>query len=107
MPDRRFPIFAVAALLAFAGSAHAADAPLSDQQKRMQVCNAEAKAKSFKDKDERSAFMSSCLKGETTAEGDKLTTQQERMKSCNAQAKAKTFKDADERRTFMSTCLKG
>jgi hypothetical protein len=89
------------------GLATAADAPLSDQQKRMQGCNAEAKTKTFKDKDARSAFMSSCLKGEATAEGEKLTTQQERMKGCNAQAKAKTFKDADERRTFMSACLKG
>jgi hypothetical protein len=97
----------MAALVAASGLAHAADAPLSDQQKRMQVCNAEAKTKSFKDKDERSAFMSGCLKGETGSGGDKLTTQQERMKSCNAQAKAKTFKDADERRTFMSACLKG
>jgi hypothetical protein len=63
MVSRRFAILAAAAALSAGAAAYAADAQLGDQQKRMQVCNAQAKAKSFKDKDERSAFMSSCLKG--------------------------------------------
>lgn len=53
--------------------------------------------------DERKAFMSSCLKGETPS-GKTLTPQQQRMKDCNAQPQGKT---GEERKQFMSKCLKG
>ena|SRR5262245_51984689 len=73
---------------------------LTEQQKRMQQCNADAKNKKFKDGDERQAFMSACLKG------DKHMTQQEKMTACNKEAGAKGLK-GDERKKFMSDCLKG
>ena len=95
-----------------AGSAFAADKPLTTQQERMKTCNADPKAKTLKG-DERKAFMSACLKGDNTAaapaaapEPAKPMTQQEKMKACNADPKAKTLK-GDERKSFMSTCLKG
>jgi psiF repeat len=75
---------------------------LTDQQKRMQTCNADAKKRQFKDKEERQAFMSSCLKGETTG----MTRQQLKMAECNKDASAKGMK-GDERKKFMSECLKG
>jgi hypothetical protein len=69
-------------------------------------CNAEAKTKTLKGAD-RKTFMSSCLKGETTAAAPSAKqTQQEKMKSCNANAKTKALKGTD-RKTFMSSCLKG
>jgi len=96
-------VFAVAC--AFAGSAFAADAapakPLTPQQQRMKDCNAQATDKKG---DERKAFMSSCLKGETAAAPAKPKTQQEKMKACNASA---GDKKGDERKAYMSTCLKG
>lgn len=73
------------------------------QQNRMKECNTKATGKTG---DERKAFMSSCLKGDTPAEaasGKELTAQQQRMRDCNAQAKGKT---GDERKKFMSDCLK-
>jgi hypothetical protein len=73
---------------------------LTDQQKRMQQCNADASAKQFKTNDERQAFMSSCLKGG----GGGQMTQQEKMTACNKQAGAKNLK-GDERKAFMSKCL--
>lgn len=72
------------------------------QQERMVACNQNAKGKTG---DERKAFMSSCLKGETSASGKELTASQQRMKGCNADATAKALK-GDQRKTFMSTCLK-
>ena len=91
-----------------ASSAFAADpAPaktLTPQQQRMKDCNAQAADKKG---DERKAFMSTCLKGETAAATPaKPATQQEKMKTCNADASAKGLK-GDERKAFMSTCLKG
>ncbi len=80
---------------------------LTPQQQRMQACNADAKKQSFKDNDARQAFMSSCLKGESTSASSNLTPQQQKMKSCNAEAGKKTFKNGDERKAFMSECLKG
>jgi maltooligosyltrehalose synthase len=77
---------------------------MTEQQKRMQQCNADAKNKQFKGNDERQAFMSSCLKGEPQKE---LTEQQKRMQQCNADAKNKQFKSNDERQAFMSKCLSG
>jgi hypothetical protein len=74
---------------------------LTDQQKRMQQCNADAKAKQFKNNDERQAFMSTCLKG-----GGAPMTQQEKMTACNKEAGAKSLK-GDERKAFMSKCLSG
>jgi hypothetical protein len=61
---------------------------------------------------ERKTFMSSCLKGGSTAAAPVAATpspkqaQQDRMKTCNADAKAKALKGA-ERKAFMSSCLKG
>ena len=77
---------------------------MTEQQKRMQQCNADAKNKQFKSNDERQAFMSTCLKGEPQKE---LTAQQKRMQQCNADAKKKQFKSNDERQAFMSKCLSG
>lgn len=74
------------------------------QQNRMKECNALAKGKVG---DERKAFMSRCLKGESAgaaASGKELTPQQQRMRDCNAAAKGKT---GDARKKFMSDCLKG
>lgn len=74
------------------------------QQNRMKECNAQASGKSS---DERKAFMSSCLKGDSPAvavSGKELTPQQQRMRDCNAEAKGKT---GDARKKFMSSCLKG
>ena len=98
----------IAALLAVAlslSAAHAQDKQgekkeLTEQQKKMQQCNADAKGKKFKDGDERQAFMSACLKGE------KHMTQQEKMTACNKEASAKAMK-GDDRKAFMSKCLSG
>ena len=73
---------------------------MTEQQKRMQQCNADAKNKEFKGNDERQAFMSSCLKG-----GGQMT-QQEKMTACNKEAGAKSLK-GDDRKAFMSKCLSG
>ncbi|WP_306524436.1 PsiF family protein [Dokdonella sp.] len=75
---------------------------LTPQQQRMADCNKQAAGKAG---DERKAFMSSCLKGETPAVSAKQT-QQEKMKTCNADASDKKLKGAD-RKAFMSTCLRG
>lgn len=74
---------------------------LTDQQKRMQQCNADAKKQQFKDNDARQAFMSTCLKG-----GAAPMTQQEKMTYCNKQAGDKGMK-GDDRKAFMSKCLSG
>jgi hypothetical protein len=101
---------ALAVTLAFGCSlATAADpAPpaktLTPQQQRMVDCNKQATGKTG---DERKTFMSSCLKGESTAAAPTAKqTQQEKMKSCNAEAKKENL-SGDARKTFMSTCLKG
>jgi len=73
---------------------------MTEQQKRMQQCNADAKNKQFKGNDERQAFMSTCLKG-----GGQMT-QQEKMTACNKEAGAKNLK-GDDRKAFMSKCLSG
>ncbi|MBV8031594.1 MAG: phosphate-starvation-inducible protein PsiF [Betaproteobacteria bacterium] len=75
------------------------------QQARMKDCNEQAATKGVKG-DERKAFMSSCLKGDTNAKGEKMTEQQSKMKACNKQAGDKKLK-GDERKKFMSECLKG
>jgi hypothetical protein len=74
---------------------------LTEQQKRMQQCNADAKKQQFKDNDARQAFMSACLKG-----GGAPMTQQEKMTYCNKQAADKGMK-GDDRKAFMSKCLSG
>lgn len=117
-------LLAISATLAFAGAAFAATPasttppaakPHTAQQQRMVDCNKQATGKKG---DERKAFMSSCLKGQSTtaaaapaAAAPAATpaaheTQQEKMKSCNADAKTKALKGAD-RKAFMSSCLKG
>ena len=68
------------------------------QQERMKACNTQAADKKG---DERKAFMSQCLKGETA----KPMSQQEKMKKCNTDASAKSLKGED-RKAFMSECLK-
>ncbi|TLY52178.1 MAG: PsiF repeat-containing protein [Gammaproteobacteria bacterium] len=94
-----------------AGSVFAAEKTLTPQQERMKTCNADPKAKTLKG-DERKAFMSACLKGDSTTAAPaaapapaKPMTQQEKMKACNADPKAKTL-HGDERKAFMSSCLK-
>jgi mannitol-specific phosphotransferase system IIBC component len=73
---------------------------LTEQQQRMQQCNADAKKQQFKDGEARQAFMSTCLKG------GKPMTQQEKMAACNKEAGAKAMK-GDDRKAFMSKCLSG
>jgi hypothetical protein len=105
----------VSATLAFTGVAFAAGPvgasaattrPHTAQQQRMIDCNKQATGKKGAD---RRTFMSSCLKGRSTAAVAAPTakrTRQEKMKSCNADARTKALKGT-ERRTFMSSCLKG
>jgi hypothetical protein len=90
---------AFAAPQAATGSAPAKNS----QQQRMTDCNKQATGKTG---DERKAFMSSCLKGESPAAPAAKQTQQEKMKACNADPQAKSLK-GDARKAFMSTCLKG
>lgn len=111
---RRFLVTATLSAALACGSALAAEAAkttdtstkpakeLTPQQQRMADCNKQADGKKG---DERKAFMSSCLKGETAAAPAK-ETQQEKMKHCNADANTKQLK-GDARKSFMSTCLKG
>jgi hypothetical protein len=75
------------------------------QQERMKSCNEQAGAKKMEG-DARKKFMSSCLKGGSSAKGGEMTPQQARMKDCNKQASDKHMK-GDDRKKFMSTCLKG
>ena len=93
-----FAGFACVSGLIVAAEATAAK-PRTAQQQRMTDCNQQATGKKG---DERKAFMSSCLKGESVAAHK--PTQQEKMTSCNAEA---TGKKGDERKAFMSNCLKG
>ena len=82
--------------------------PLTPQQQRMVDCNKQATGKTG---DERKTFMSTCLKGGTTAPvaaapaATPKETQQEKMKTCNADASTKGLK-GDARKSYMSTCLK-
>jgi hypothetical protein len=95
------------ALIATGAWAQDKDKPTAQQQK-MKSCNAQASKKDLKG-DERKAFMSDCLKGDSAkkkGEGKELTAQQKKMKSCNAQAGKKQLK-GDERKAFMSDCQKG
>lgn len=91
---------AFAASTAFAAPQDAAPAKNSQQQ-RMTDCNKQATGKTG---DDRKAFMSSCLKGQSAA--PTKMTQQEKMKACNADPQAKSLK-GDARKQFMSTCLSG
>ena len=75
------------------------------QQERMKGCNDKAGAKGMKG-DDRSKFMSSCLKGEEAGPSDKQKAQQDKMTACNKQAGDKAMK-GDDRKKFMSSCLKG
>jgi hypothetical protein len=113
LASRSLIAFLVATTFA-AGTAFAADAakpakPLTPQQQRMTDCNKQATGKKG---DDRKAFMSSCLKGESAAPAAapataaKPATQQEKMKTCNTDANTKKLK-GDERKTYMSGCLKG
>jgi|SRR4029453_8358269 psiF repeat len=95
-------LLTLVASFALLSAAWAQEKPLTAQQERMQSCNAQASNNELKG-DERQAFMSSCLKGESG--GRKLTAQQERMRTCNAQASRKELK-GNEREEFMSRCLK-
>jgi len=95
------------ALLIGSGTALAAGTtpaakPMTTQQQRMVDCNHQATGKTG---DERKTFMSTCLKGASSA-APAATSQQQKMKSCSADAKAKSLK-GDARKTYMSTCLKG
>jgi hypothetical protein len=79
----------------------------TEQQKRMQSCNAEAKKREFADNAARQSFMSACLKGEMPAAPAKPTAQQQRMKDCNAEAGKQQFPSGRERQAFMTNCLRG
>lgn len=110
-------VFAIAT--AFAGGAHAAQAPeathgkagkpLTAQQQRMKNCNAEAKEQSLKG-DERRAFMSTCLKGGSAdlaardADKPAPSATQLKRKACSAEAKDKGLK-GDERKAFVRECV--
>ena len=95
-------IAALAAAALFASPVFAQEKKeLTEQQKRMQQCNADAKKQQFKDGEARQAFMSTCLKG-----GGAPMTQQEKMTACNKQASDKAMK-GDDRKAFMSKCLSG
>ena len=83
-----------------APAAAAASAPgMTKQQTKMGDCNKDAKEKNLKG-DERKAFMSTCLKGQSDAQ----KAQQAKMKTCNKDAGDKKLK-GDERKKFMSSCL--
>lgn len=88
-----------AAASAAAAPAAPADAAMTKQQSKMGDCNKEAKEKNLAG-DQRKAFMSSCLKGQSDAQ----KAQQAKMKSCNKDAADKKLK-GDERKKFMSGCL--
>jgi hypothetical protein len=110
----KFAATTLALVLAMTGAcAFAADpapaAPakaLTPQQQKMKDCNAQAGDKKG---DERKAFMSTCLKSDSTATAaapaKPMTQQQQKMKSCSVQAKEQHLA-GDERKTFMSSCLK-
>ena len=82
------------------------------QQDKMRACNKEAREKGLK-KDERKAFMSSCLSSAAPssqsapapAEDDKSASLQEHRKQCRADAKEKALK-GDERKAFLAECSK-
>ncbi|MBD9471837.1 PsiF repeat family protein [Achromobacter sp. ACM01] len=94
--------FAGAALAQTPAAPATAKTP-TPQQQRMADCNKSAEGKKG---DDRKAYMSSCLKGETAAPAKELTPQQQKMKDCNAKASSQQL-TGDKRKTFMSTCLKG
>ena len=80
------------------------------QQDKMRACNKEAREKGLK-KDERKAFMSSCLSSaapssqSAPAEDGKSASLQEHRKQCRADAKEKALK-GDERKAFLAECSK-
>jgi psiF repeat len=79
----------------------------TEQQKRMQECNANAKKQNFKGKEDRQAFMSACLKEDKpAAAAGTRTPQQERMAQCNKDAGTKKLAGED-RKKFMAECLRG
>jgi hypothetical protein len=107
-----------------ATSAFAADPPpaktLTPQQQKMKDCNANATSQKLTG-DDRKAFMSTCLKANSTpaaaptaaaaapatpAAPAAPVTQQQKMKNCNADATSKNL-TGDDRKAYMSTCLKG
>src|SRR5471032_2244681 len=90
-------LFAAIALVSFACSAFAADAPKTAQQTKMTTCNADAAGKKG---DERKAFMKECLSAKPAPAI--AMTQQDKMKACNTDAAGKK---GDERQAFMKTCL--
>ena len=71
----------VLSILFMASVATAADQKSNPQQERMKACNAEAGEKKLAGNDRR-AFTSTCLKGQTPAP----MTRQEKMKVCNKEA---------------------
>ena len=104
------------AALAFLAAASAAASEPGDkphaQQDKFAHCAHESKGLKG---DERSKFMSECLKGHATdgaAAGKPHpavhheSSQHGRMKACNDEAHKKDL-HGDERRAFMSSCLKG
>ncbi|OOG60080.1 PsiF family protein [Rhodanobacter sp. C03] len=120
----RFSLIAASAALvlaatsAFAATPAAPTKTLSASQQRMADCSHQSAGKKGAD---HKAFMSACLKGDSTAAATPAAapaaaaaapamtakqTQQQKMTSCNADAKTKALAGA-ARKTFMSGCLKG
>lgn len=88
------PLFALP--LCFSNT-YAADAPRA-QQNKMSVCSKDAKAKGLKG-DERKAYMSTCLKSDSTTKN----ARKEKLKVCNDDAKAKGLRGA-ARKEFIKEC---
>ncbi|HTT13787.1 MAG TPA: PsiF family protein [Burkholderiaceae bacterium] len=100
-------ILIAACLVVPVAVANADEKKLTPQQQKMSDCSKQSAQKKLSG-DARKAFMSTCLKGDTTAApGDKhLSSQQQKMSECSKQAGDKKLA-GDEHKAFMSTCLKG
>jgi hypothetical protein len=94
-------MFAIALLLTAGAGMAAPQAAAPAAPSRMSSCNTQSAGKTG---DDRKAFMSSCMKGQT-APPPKMT-QQQKMTACNKDASTKALK-GDARKSFMSDCLKG
>lgn len=79
------------------------------QRAKMKACNAEAKPQKLS-RDERRAFMKTCLSNGGAAPEDTAVKEtkeiKDKRKTCGAEAKEKGLK-GDERKTFMTTCVGG
>ena len=111
---RTTPILIAFALFALASTAAAGDKAEKNHAQQDKFAHCAHDSKGLKG-EERSKFMSDCLKGHNgdhkpakaaRHESDHPTGQQGKMKTCNDEARRKDL-HGDERRAFMSSCLKG